>query len=179
VASLVARYPEQGRHFHGPTCIFKDFSQRPWEIHKDIHPPGITPGALCDVHNLCLYKRSVHEKIGYIDPNFFPAYYSDNDYCRRANLTDIRACHVHHSAYFHFWSRTIHQGDGGSTNYYFQQNRDFYHEKWRGDFGQEQSAVPFNGRPKELCPGVILPPEIAIRSRADEAKIVEHWKVKS
>jgi len=169
---------------------------RPWEIHTDFRPPSIEPNAMRDCHNLCLFKRSVAEKIGYIDVNFFPAYFSDNDYNRRAMLAGVKGCTLPHAAYFHFWSRTIHQGSGGSNATFYSNNAQYYREKWGGLPGDEAFTVPFNGA--KWCPGhglstailaegvasdaIILnsmQPDLKIAGRENEAECVDYWKGQS
>lgn len=176
VKSLIARYPEARQFFHGEDCLFTDFNARPWEMHKDFREPFIEPDTLKDVHNLALFKRSVFEKIGYIDVNFFPAYFSDNDYAHRANLAGVKACGLPHSAYFHFWSRTIHQGSGGSTPQNFASNAAYYGKKWGGPVNGETFAVPFNGvEPGTFLP-LKLPVTLKIPSRIGEEQQVAFWR---
>jgi GT2 family glycosyltransferase len=119
----------------------------------------------------------VYDTIGYVDVNFYPAYYSDNDYARRgvnAGLAPV-ACTLVNAYYFHFWSRTIHQGSGGSNSRFFNQNRQFYITKWGNDFGSEKFTIPFGGAEYRLTDNVILEPTINIRSRKDEKAIVNFW----
>jgi len=137
--TLINLCPETRKYFDGPHLIFTDFSAEPWKVpagYSEKMELDITP--LSDVHNLALYKKSVADAIGYIDVNFYPAYYSDNDYVRRAIHANLKSCTINNAIYFHFWSRTIHQESGGSTNRYFQMNRNFYSMKWGGDFGHEK-----------------------------------------
>jgi len=177
--SLVNRYPEARMYFEGPELRFTDFTARPWELHSDVWPYGIDPNSIKDVRNLTLFKRSVFEKIGYADVNFWPGgYFEDNDYCRRAMLKGVLACGLHHSAYFHFWSRTINQGPhatDGSRHARFQRNDTFYRTKWGGPFGQEVYAFPFGGKAFPLSPSVALNGEIKIGDREIEGQIIEHW----
>jgi GT2 family glycosyltransferase len=176
--SLVDRYPEARQYFEGPELKFTDFTARPWEMHKDILPVGVDPNSIKDVRNLTLFKRSVFEKIGYADVNFWPGgYFEDNDYCRRALLAGVKACGLHHSAYFHFWSRTINQGPHATDDrrhVRFQRNEQFYKTKWGGPFGEETYATPFGGIPAEpecLTQGR----EIKIGDRELESQIIGFW----
>ena len=185
VKSLCKEYPESQMHFDIQDAYrFRDFSTRPWEIaianSPNIHSNIETNGAgLSDVHNLALFKRDIFDAIGYIDVNFYPAYYEDNDYVRRAvNAGITKSCRVLNSIYFHFWSRTIHQGTGGEYHpKYFHENRTFYMRKWGGDFGHELWNVPFNGV-QYFLGDVILQPELAIHSREDETDIINFWIAK-
>jgi GT2 family glycosyltransferase len=183
VRSLIRDHPEQAKYFEGPNCVFKDFTSRPWEVHKDFRSFFVEEHSIRDVHNLCLYKKSVMDRIGYIDVNFFPAYFSDNDYCVRGTIAGVKACTLPHSAYFHFWSRTIHQGSGGSTDRHCENNARFYRTKWGGmPGGREKWRVPFDGKDHCLNEGaspadmIVLPASLKIEDRRDELRIVEHWK---
>lgn len=160
--SLVERYPEARQYFHGDSLVFDDFSSRPWEMHKDFRDPNIEPDTLKDVRNLALYKRSVFDKIGYADVNFWPnGYYEDNDCAKRANLAGVKACGLSECAFFHFWSRTIHQGKNRKHNDYFHRNAEYYKKKWGGSYGQETKTPP-----------------LRIDSRSEESKIIKLWKNK-
>lgn len=185
--SLVQTYAEARPYFEGANLCFRDFTARPWDLHLPAVAQArarvdVEPHCIKDVRNLCLFKRSVFEKIGYADANFWPGgYFEDNDYCRRANLTgNIRACGLPRSAYFHFWSRTIHQGDGAEANRrHFSLNSGFYQTKWGGPVNGETFARPFNGQPCSLktpTTHVQLEPSLFIGSRSLERFILAHWK---
>jgi len=173
--TLVNLYPEAGKYFEGPNLVFSDFTARPWEMHRDEHPATLEPDAMKDVRNLALFKRSVFDKIGYADVNYWPnAYYEDNDYVRRALNAGIKAAGVRESVYFHFWSRSIFQGEGRPNNVYFQRNEEFFKRKWGGMPGQEKYSKPFKGIRHKLTYGVLLG-DPNIHSRANEAKIISYW----
>jgi GT2 family glycosyltransferase len=181
--SLVARYPEARKFFHGDNLTFTDFEARPWELHEPTRLAELASGrdvierdCIKDVRNLALFTRASFEKIGYDDVNFWPGgYFADNDYCYRARLAGIRACGLPRAAYFHFWSRTIHQEGGSTTARHFERNRGFYVQKWGGEFNAELWTVPFNGREHELG-AVDLASDGAIRGRILEPAIIEHWR---
>jgi GT2 family glycosyltransferase len=171
VQTLLAMYPQAESYFHGNEHRFTDFAARPWELHAaavaacppgtDSNPAG--PALIKDVQNLCLYRRSVFEKIGYFDANFWPnGYFSDNDYARRGVNAGLRCCALRHAQYFHFWSRTIHQGEARPNGLWFGRNEAFYREKWGGPFGAETGAEPAGG--------------LKIAGRADEDAAVAHWR---
>jgi GT2 family glycosyltransferase len=182
VKSLVKDYPETVQYFNIlDNHKFNDFNARPWEVgiadSENISPEIRTNGAgLSDVHNLALFKRDIFDSVGYIDVNFYPAYYEDNDYVRRAiNAGVVQSSRVLNAIYFHFWSRTIHQGKGKASHPgYFTENRSFYMRKWGGDFGNELWTVPFNGKPYFLG-DVVLQPDLVIDSRKDEKAIINFW----
>lgn len=182
VKGLVKTYPETAKYFDiENNYAFVDFDARPWEVFKAYDKPKIAiRSGLSDIHNLALYKKAVYDTIGYVDVNFYPAYFSDNDYARRgvnANLAPT-SCTLANAYYFHFWSRTIHQGVGGSTHGQFRNNSTYYVTKWGGGFGKEKYIVPFNGIPYKLCEGVVLEPNLKIASREDEKKIIGYWRNK-
>ena len=178
VKSLCKNYPEIQPYFSGNNFIFNDFTSKPWEVFKGYSDElSYQPGGLSDVHNLALYTKSIVDKLGYIDTNFFPAYYSDNDYARRGVLTNIKSTTLDNTYYFHFWSRTIKQGSGGSTGDYFRKNRKYYVDKWGGDFGAEKFNIPFNGKPY-LLGGVQMPPNVKIDNREYEQTAINYWKNK-
>lgn len=177
VKDLVKDFPQTRKYFKTSSMKFTDFDKSPWmEFDKYSSEPILDAAGLSDVHNLCLYKRSVFEKIGYIDVNFYPAYYEDNDYARRAINAGLKSCTVLNSFYFHFWSRTIHQGSGGSTGSDFNKNKNFYITKWGGDFGGETYSIPFNNKPYKLTNDILLPSSLYIGDRSDEEKIIQHWR---
>lgn len=161
VKSLVKEHPEVKKYFYSNNYIFTDFSAKPWEVYKPEHSevPQIADMQLYDIQNLCLYKKSVMSTIGYTDINFYPAYYIDNDYARRIVNAGTKCCSVVNARFFHFWSRTIKQGSGGSTGTNFDNNRNYYIGKWGGDFGEEKVQAP-----------------ILIDSREEEEEIIEKWR---
>jgi GT2 family glycosyltransferase len=180
VKSLTKDYPQIRKYFEGTNLVFKNFDSRPWEVFKVYSEEVVVNPSmgLSDVHNLALFKKSIFDKVGYIDVNFYPAYYEDNDYVRRAIRAGVKSCTVDNSFYFHFWSRTIHQEQGGSNSRFFTLNRNFYIIKWGGDFGQEKYEIPFNDRPYNLAPGLTLQPVLYLKDRTLEKDIARVWKSK-
>lgn len=88
-------------------------------------------------------RKTTSEKIGYFDVNYFPAYFEDNDYGLRCLLGDVKVGIVHSARYYHFWSRSIHEGGVGALNSkYFSANRAFYVNKWGGAIGRETIMEP-------------------------------------
>jgi GT2 family glycosyltransferase len=160
VKDLFDNFPEVRRQFVGDDYIIEDFSQRPWDYFKDYSPElSIADMQLFDIQNLCLYKRKAFEKVGYTDVNFYPAYYIDNDYANRIVKSHLNCCTLTNARFFHFWSRTIKQGTGGSTPYYFENNRKYYKQKWGGLPGSETANPP-----------------IKIDSRVGELEAVRGWR---
>lgn len=178
VKSLCNGHPEQRKYFKGGDYIFIDYNARPWEAFTQydkniVYSEG---SGLCNVHNLAIFQRSVFDKIGYIDVNFYPAYYEDNDYARRAVNANIVACTPDNAWYFHFWSRTIKQGTGGSTSKQFRNNRKYYIIKWGADFGKEKYKIPFDNKIHTLTTDVNLKPSLKIADRAYEKAAINYWK---
>jgi O-antigen biosynthesis protein len=160
VRSLTSEHPETQKYFTGDNYRIDDFSSECWNIFTNYSlEPSIAEMQLYDIQNCCLYKRSVFNKVGYIDIGFFPAYYADNDFARRIVKSGIHCCSLSNARFFHFWSRTIKQGSGGSTHKQFDNNRRYYIWKWGGDFGQEKRDAP-----------------VLIDSRVGELQIINYWK---
>jgi GT2 family glycosyltransferase len=180
VRALCIEFPEARPYFSGDALLFTDFSARPWELFQDYKASkALAPAAIANVQNLCLYKRSVFDKIGYTDANFYPAYFIDNDYARRAVNADLKCCTMPDAVYFHFWSRTIKQGTGGASNHkFFTANREFYRMKWNGDFGKEGFTIPFDGVDFNLTESIKLPGALKISDNSLDREIAAYWRNK-
>lgn len=160
VRALVDANPEIAGMFYGPNMIFKRFDERPWDAFKDYSPVlSMDHMKLLDIQNLCLYKKSIMDKVGYTDVAFYPAYFVDNDYARRMVNAGVKSCCLASARFFHFWSRTLHQSSGGSNSGYFQNNSMYYQGKWGGAFGEET-----------------LLPNNLIDTRENEDMIIAYWK---
>jgi len=132
-----------------------------------------------DSHNLTLFSRKLFDTIGYIDTNFFPAYFEDNDYGRRAILSDdIQMLKLEDSHYFHFWSRTIYEeGTKKMNDNFFPHNKEYYKYKWGGFPGSETLEIPFDSKIATL--GLWeLPYTLGIFTRECEEDILEYWRVR-
>jgi GT2 family glycosyltransferase len=175
--ALRKEYPELEKYLIGVNGIFTDFTAKPWEVFKNYSPEyQIADMQLFDIQNCGLYKKSVFDKIGYTDVNFYPAYYIDNDYARRIVNSGMKCCTLVSARFFHFWSRTIHQETGGSTHGYFDNNRRYYIKKWGNDFGKELWKTPFNGMNYNLYRDIMLPASIKISDRDNEERIISFWR---
>lgn len=162
VKDLLREFPEVSSQFRGGSYRIEDFSGEPWKKFNSYSAElCISDMRLYDIQNLCLYKKEVFDKVGYTDVNFYPAYFIDNDYARRIVLSGIKGCSLTNARFFHFWSRTIHQGSGGSTSKHFQRNEDYYKRKWGGVVGKETSRG-----------------NLQIASRVGEEQTVKHWRDK-
>ncbi|HEX9805147.1 MAG TPA: glycosyltransferase, partial [Candidatus Dojkabacteria bacterium] len=116
---FVRKFPQYRNKFDGNFNLIDEN----FYVWKEAEPPMTGEladlgnyGIIGDSHNLCLFKRSIFDKIGYVDVNFYPAYYEDNDYARRAQLSGAKLVRTRNSPYFHFWSRTIHEAGMKKTN---------------------------------------------------------------
>jgi len=177
VKNLVTDFPQSRNYFSGASMIF-NFQGEPWKLFdKESSKIVLNSAGLSDVHNLALYKKIVLDKIGYIDSNYFPAYYSDNDIVRRAISVGTKSCSAGNAFYFHFWSRTIHQGSGGSDNRYFENNRTYYKNKWGGDFGKEKYDLPFMGKEYYSLESLRIKNQgLNIQDRSYEKDVINFWK---
>jgi len=106
-------------------------------------------------HNYTLVRRSFFDKVGYVDENFYPAYFEDNDYVHRGFKAGCEFREINYP-YFHFWSRTVHEAQSGKVNSrYFPLNRDYYEMKWGGVPTREFYEHPFAGMPYPLHDSVV------------------------
>ena len=113
-------------------------------------------------HSCLIRRKSVFDKIGYYDVNFYPAYFEDNDYNRRCGLAGIDCGLVHSAQFLHYWSRSIYEGGLASLNSVrFNINRSYYREKWGGGVGNESFKLPFGNS------------KLSINDRAYEIKVLQ------
>lgn len=160
VKMLVSDYPETKQYFSGNDYIINDFAQEPWKkFTKYNEPLSIGSMQLSDIQNFCLYKKTIFDVVGYTDVNFYPTYFVDNDYARRIVNSGLLCCTLAHARFFHFWSRTIKQETGGSTNKNFENSESYYIRKWGGKFKEE----------------TILAPTL-INSREGEELTISYWR---
>lgn len=160
VRKLVSDFPEAKKYFTSGNFVIRDFTYTPWTWFKGYsEEPKIADQQLYDIQNLCLYKKSVFDKVGYTDVAFYPAYFIDNDYANRMVRAGVKSCSLTNARFFHFWSRTIKQESGGSTTKYFDNNKKYYRQKWGGDVGKETKTPP-----------------LKIATRNGEEATVQHWR---
>ena len=96
-------------------------------------------------HSCIIRNKTVFDKVGYYDINFYPAYFEDNDYSMRCRLLNLKFGTVDSAIFYHFWSRTIHEGGLAQLNSQrFELNRRYYQEKWGGSVDHETHVKPFN-----------------------------------
>lgn len=106
-------------------------------------------------------KKSIMDKVGYFDVTYFPAYFEDNDYGLRCNLAGVNYGIVPSAKFYHFWSRSIHEGGVGALNSIrFDINRRYYISKWGGNIGKETIKEP----------NILL-----LRTREEDFNIIKDW----
>lgn len=174
---LYDQYPEARQHFDGPNLIVKRsaFQSRVWELHKDFHQ-GVEPDTRKDIRNFTLFKRSSFEKVGYDDINFWPnGYFADNDYGRRCDLLNISAAGLKEGGFFHWWSRTIMEGEKRDHGGLFERNATYYTHKWGSGPRSEPYQTPFNSGPYRLG-NIDVPCDMKISTRDHEAACVDYWE---
>lgn len=160
VRDLYKEHPEIRDQISPNDYVINDLSSEIWRVFTEYSDvPNVADMQLYDIQNLCLYKKSVFDKIGYTDVNFYPAYFVDNDYARRIVKAGIKCCSLVNARFFHFWSRTIKEESGGSTSNYFSNNSRYYRDKWGGGFGAETKS-----------------PELLIDSREREIEMINRWR---
>ena len=83
-------------------------------------------------------------KVGYLDENFFPGYYEDNDYRHRILQSDANVASIPLRAY-HDRSSTLKSSIHfeRKNQYTFHKNCQYYIEKWGGTPTQEKYDRPF------------------------------------
>lgn len=83
-------------------------------------------------------------KVGYLDENFFPGYFEDNDYRHRIIQSGADVATVALRAY-HDRSSTLNSSSQfqKKNQYTFQKNYKYYVEKWGGSPTQEKYDTPF------------------------------------
>lgn len=94
------------------------------------------------------------ERVGYIDEEFYPAFYDDNDYDFRVKLAGgVNSSIANTTAVFiHYGSRTQNQNPGAPIvpGDMFNKNGNYFISKWGGVPGKEQYTHPFNDLTKDL-----------------------------
>lgn len=170
-------YPECRKYFTDEATLGvtqEGLNARFWELHRDFKN-GLEPDTLKDVRNFTLFKRSAFEKVGYDDVNFWPnGYFCDNCVARRCHATGVTAAGLKEAAFFHFWSRTINEGEPRNHSGYFERNRMYYTHKWHGVPNQEKLDTPFGGGPY-FVGNTQIPTGMKIESRDHEAACIEYW----
>jgi GT2 family glycosyltransferase len=130
---------------------------------------------IADIFNLTLFKRSAFEAVGYLDVNFWPCYFVDNDYLIRAQLAGLTMIRLGSALYRHARSATMTEEHGKEHHERFRRNRQYFCRKWAGMPTDVRNKQPFGGEGFELARGLWLPPNLRIDYRTDESRIVKYW----
>lgn len=145
--------------------------ENPWAWTRDpsvdwLEPlagePVVTDAGFVDTfHNFALLTREYFEAVGYVDVNFFPAYFEDWDYFHRGLAAGMRHGVVSPARYLHHKAATTEAV--GVTDRFYPLNQKHFEEKW--------------GAPG---PGVVetkpWPGEYGERSREAEESLIERWR---
>lgn len=100
----------------------------------------------------CMIRQTAWERVGPLDPVFWPAYYEDCDWAYRAQLAGIpfvcpRSGGFKNNGPSATKARMTPQ-DRGIVDRHYGINTDYYLRKWGGPPHQEKFTVPFNGVPQ-------------------------------
>lgn len=85
-----------------------------------------------------------YNHIGEFDEHLYPAYFEDNDYCYRTILSGLKCIRSQNSIFYHYGSRTQNSGEPVVPSVQFEQNRDYYKNKWGGTPGKECYPYPWD-----------------------------------
>ncbi len=147
--------------FHDELCADNiiiandDVSVHPHTIEKLLAMADANPSQVLfagesrwNAFSLFLLKRAGYEKIGGFDTNFYPAYYEDNDYVRRAHLLGYQLMTSAEATYDHIPSSTLARYTLQEKEIHhnnFRRNTSYYMSKWGGLPTKEIYNEPFGG----------------------------------
>jgi GT2 family glycosyltransferase len=99
-----------------------------------------------------MINKHCYQKVGEFDQAFSPAYWEDNDYHHRINLSGLKAINCPSALYYHYGSRTRTDNAVGITvtDWQFHLNERYYSLKWGGRLGAECHKYPFNDPTRQL-----------------------------
>lgn len=104
-------------------------------------------------HNFAVIGKAYFDKVGYVDENFFPAYYEDVDIVRRGTLAGLKHLELTNALYIHFRSVTLTQEHKNvRQDEWFTMNAMYYNRKWGGSPGNESNVIPFAGADAKISP---------------------------
>jgi len=97
-----------------------------------------------------MVRKRLFDKVGYFDEQFWPAYFEDNDFHRRMQLSGICKEAEVDAQYEHVnkGSQTVasfNRAEKHEHNQRFEKNRDRYVAKWGGLPHEEKFDEPYNG----------------------------------
>lgn len=90
------------------------------------------------------------EHVGCFDENFFPAWWEDCDYHRRAALLGLRDVHVETTDVLHLGGGSRLAATASGTIFAGDRNAEYYRRKWGGMPPHEQFARPFDDASVDL-----------------------------
>ncbi len=132
-------------------CVLSvDWHPKPGELAKlakRLEEPFT--GILCDEsqngYSAMVITPELLYEVGYLDENFFPAYYEDNDHRYRMKLAGFEWEYLP-LEYEHAVSSTIKRDAvfNQKNNETFRKNGRYYFEKWGGMPGNEKYETPFD-----------------------------------
>lgn len=132
-------------------CILSvDWHPKPGQLKKlakRLKDPFV--GILCDEsqngYSSLIFTPELLYQVGYLDENFFPAYYEDNDHRYRMKLAGLE-WEYFPLKYEHRVSSTLKNSVEiqKKNQMTFAENGRYYIEKWGGLPGQEKYETPFN-----------------------------------
>jgi GT2 family glycosyltransferase len=132
-------------------CILSvDWHPKPGQLKKlgkRLKDPFV--GILCDEsqngYSSMVFTPELLYEVGYLDENFFPAYYEDNDHRYRMKLAGLEWEYLP-LQYTHRVSSTLKSSEEfqKKNQMTFAENCRYYIEKWGGTPTQEKYETPFN-----------------------------------
>jgi GT2 family glycosyltransferase len=94
---------------------------------------------------LAVLNPIAFDTIGLFDGNFWPIYFEDVDWCRRAELAGLPELCVPDTCIVHAGSKTLYTHTNMETHHrQFAANQAYYVRKWGGMPGEETFTIPFN-----------------------------------
>lgn len=94
--------------------------------------------------HLVALHRSLFEKVGFFDENFYPAYFEQIDWCYRLRVNGLEG------GWSRVWINAISQGSAMNIDKIdcpAQPLLDYYAQKWGGAKGEEKWVVPYGDKP--------------------------------
>jgi GT2 family glycosyltransferase len=87
-----------------------------------------------------------YSHIGEFDEGFTPAYFEDNDYCYRTILSGMKCVRSQNAMFYHYGSLTQNQQVPVVSSASFNQNKNYFINKWGGEPGREVYTIPWNNQ---------------------------------
>lgn len=132
----------------GDDVVFGQDTLRNLTEQADAHPEALfVYPRVMQSQMFCVYlaKQAVFDRVGRFDERFFPAYFEDNDFCRRMRLAGIEPLPVDGDGYLHDVSSTLAKFNPPEMEEHhtqFRENERKYVAKWGGLPGHEIYDTP-------------------------------------